>query len=668
MSQKSSRRTKMKKLALLLVAVVLLSAVPVFAQDSFKDVPDDHWAYDAVAKLQDAGLIQGYPGGLFMGKRTLTRYEFAMVIANIYDSLKSMIPKDSSGNVVMPQPVDTSKFITKNDFDNILAAYNAKADGMATKADLNAAVAQMGTDIKNLNAEFRKELDSLNVRMSDLDAKISDLAAMVAMIDAEQKRVKITGTINTAAKVVNSINGTLVDLDGRTANANDNTVRAIGFFTDFDLNIKGKVSENTTVSALLNMGNYLGYLGKVNAYQGGTIARNVGGPGFAEGITPYYMNLETKTSIGDLTVGRFPIQLTPYTLKKIDVDSYVSNAKTDDGNYPIDGMKLATSYGSVDILGYAGKTDNNTWLENGLSTYFATGGLLDQVVDEWGIKDITQTAGIHVGVGIPWDGKLGLTYTRNWSDSAWSNDYNAYSPMFNDPRNQDEIGAANLVLPLPWFEGVSLSANAAVSNIIAEKPLVDKLDWRNGAYDFKLDAPIGPVNLGVGWKRIGENFVAPGNWGKIGRWQNPRMIEGIYGDLGYAINDSLKLNLGGEFYEFTDNKTTSVGNIYKEDKTQRYTGGIEWRMSDANALGVDVEWVSYDWTRVGRFDGDKPTEKYITIGWNHKLNDDAALKVGYQLISYDKGYNGAANNVAWPVPYNNDYNGGLGVVQLGVSF
>jgi len=657
----------MKKLTFLLIAAVLLMAVPVFAQNGFKDVPDDHWAYDAVSKLQAAGMVQGYPGGLFMGKRTLTRYEFAMVIQNIYDKLKSEIPTVPP-QVVQPT-VDVSRFITKSDLDNIMKAYGSKFDGFATKADVDAAVAKMSADIKALGAEFRKELDSLGVRVSDLDAKVNDLAATVAMVKAEQDRVKITGTFNTYAKVVNStskLGGPLVDTNGRTANANDSMFRSLGVLTDFDLSIKGKVSENTSISALLNMGNYLGYLGQVDSFNGGNIARNAT-PSYAYGITsartattgffdnvfPYYLNLDTKTNFGDLTIGRFPIQLSRYTLKKVDVDDYTSNAKTDDGNYPIDGFKLKSTYGGVDILGYVGKTDNNQYLANGLSTFFATNGALDAVGTEFGQTNlkITQTAGVNVGVGLPLDGKISLNYTRNWSEAAW----------VAQTRNQIEVMGADFTMPLPWLEGVSLAASAGVTNILADVADVKKLDWQNGMYDVKLAGPAGPVSLGVGYKRIGENYVAPGDWGKIGRWQNPRMIKGFYGNLGYSILDNVKLSLGGEMYKFIDNQ----GLLTKDDKTNRFTGGVEWKMSDANALGLDVEWIVYDWTRPAGFGGDKPTEKYITLGWNHKLNDDTALKAGYQLISYDKGFGGTA---PVSVPYSSDYSGGLGVVQLGVSF
>ncbi|MEQ8171913.1 MAG: S-layer homology domain-containing protein [Candidatus Eremiobacterota bacterium] len=51
-----------------LISVVLflslLSVLPVLA-DPFSDVPQGHWAYDAVQMLEEKGLVEGYPDGLF---------------------------------------------------------------------------------------------------------------------------------------------------------------------------------------------------------------------------------------------------------------------------------------------------------------------------------------------------------------------------------------------------------------------------------------------------------------------------------------------------------------------------------------------------------------------------------------------------------------------------
>src|SRR5690625_4525036 len=57
----------------------------------FYDVPSDHWAYDSVSTLAEAGLIEGYPDGTFGGSRLFTRYEMAMVFARVLAQFEAHI-------------------------------------------------------------------------------------------------------------------------------------------------------------------------------------------------------------------------------------------------------------------------------------------------------------------------------------------------------------------------------------------------------------------------------------------------------------------------------------------------------------------------------------------------------------------------------------------------
>ncbi|MDR3589687.1 MAG: S-layer homology domain-containing protein, partial [Negativicutes bacterium] len=52
---------------------------------SFSDVPAGHWAYGAVTKLAQSGLIAGYEDGSFQGTRPMNRYEFALLTAKTID-------------------------------------------------------------------------------------------------------------------------------------------------------------------------------------------------------------------------------------------------------------------------------------------------------------------------------------------------------------------------------------------------------------------------------------------------------------------------------------------------------------------------------------------------------------------------------------------------------
>ncbi|HEY3424266.1 MAG TPA: S-layer homology domain-containing protein [Negativicutes bacterium] len=71
-----------KSLAIGLIVLLMLAVTGTAfaASASFSDVPSKHWAYDAVTKLAQAGLIDGYGDGTFRGDKTMSRYEFAIII------------------------------------------------------------------------------------------------------------------------------------------------------------------------------------------------------------------------------------------------------------------------------------------------------------------------------------------------------------------------------------------------------------------------------------------------------------------------------------------------------------------------------------------------------------------------------------------------------------
>lgn len=96
------------------------------APSAYSDVPKEHWAYQSITKLAQAGIIDGYGNGTFQGSKTMTRYEMATVVANA---------------------------MTKEE----------KADA-TTKAE-----------IEKLKSEFGSELDKLGVRMNTVEKKVNKL-------------------------------------------------------------------------------------------------------------------------------------------------------------------------------------------------------------------------------------------------------------------------------------------------------------------------------------------------------------------------------------------------------------------------------------------------------------------------------------------------------------
>jgi hypothetical protein len=153
----------MRKIIVLLAALVIMLAVgtPVFA-GPFTDVPTDHWAYDAIDKLQSEGFVEGYPDGTFRGNRAFTRYEMAMVVARIWDRLVTELDNID---------IDTSEFVTYDEFEDELAL------------------------LYDLMDEFAAELDNLNMRVDDLEGQIGALDERVSYLESFLDGIQWSGSL-----------------------------------------------------------------------------------------------------------------------------------------------------------------------------------------------------------------------------------------------------------------------------------------------------------------------------------------------------------------------------------------------------------------------------------------------------------------------------------------
>jgi hypothetical protein len=111
----------------------------------FPDVPENHWASSAVQTLKAKGVLEGYPDGLYRGKRAASRYEMAMALSRVVAKLEQM---ESS----LP---DFSQFVTKDD----LAA------------------------VKRMVDENRQYIEELNVRVDALEKKVGELDSRLSKLE-----------------------------------------------------------------------------------------------------------------------------------------------------------------------------------------------------------------------------------------------------------------------------------------------------------------------------------------------------------------------------------------------------------------------------------------------------------------------------------------------------
>jgi len=141
-------------------ALTVAFAVPAFAAaNPFSDVPAKHWAYDAVNKLAQAGIVDGYGDGTFRGDKTMTRYEMAQIVA------KAM---NKSLNADQKATVDqlTKEFATE------LNNLGVKVDGLQKQVD-NMVKISGDARVRSFSAENADDNIDFRARVT-FDGKISD--------------------------------------------------------------------------------------------------------------------------------------------------------------------------------------------------------------------------------------------------------------------------------------------------------------------------------------------------------------------------------------------------------------------------------------------------------------------------------------------------------------
>lgn len=189
----------MRKLLVAGCVVLLVAYVaPVFAASNpAETVPFDHWAYDAVQKLVDEGIIIGYPKTHeFKGDRAMTRYEFAMAISRLMEWPGIVGAAGPAGKDGAPGPAGTGTPGPRGPAGAAGATGPAGATGAVGPPGPKPTDAEIQAICKKLLDEFKGELADIKSKLGDVQENISDLDKRVASLEAAMKRPKATGWID----------------------------------------------------------------------------------------------------------------------------------------------------------------------------------------------------------------------------------------------------------------------------------------------------------------------------------------------------------------------------------------------------------------------------------------------------------------------------------------
>jgi len=615
-----------KGLTLAGAAMSLAWVVPAVADapDMFKDLDQNHWAYQATEALRQKNIVWGYPDGYFRGRRTLTRYEFAVALDRALKSIKD------------PQKGDTGPAGPAG------PAGSTGPEGVQGPAGAQGPSGMAPEDVEKLRKlaqEFQAELGALGNSVKAVNAKVDGLAKQVADIKAAwDKAPKISGMLWTGARADVS-NGGYVDYDGRTNPAGGQLKYNPVVLHQLLLEIKAKAGGGAIDAGLVS-DNYKNYTG--NTAQVGGLNGNPASDTYLHHLT-FTAGTKVDGRGSVVTIGRFGHHGNSLALWKPDGDRLFTSTVYDTPAYYIDGVKWSGNVGSLGVNVFGGETKsvagvyniplNSPRAGNGTGNIF-TGGVKPMAMLLSGQQTVDQLFGVETSLPlhILTNTKLGFAVYGDYANSGAS----AGAGGFTNTLVLNGTLETSLSEKLS-FKGQWGKANTGTGRLNTVN------NQMNSAFIGSFGYGAGKVMVNAGYKYIDPLYYAPGYWGRIGNWINPVNIQGPNVKLGFDVSKNVGVNLSGEFYTSAHDLAVGgqgVGGLGRDDEINRVVAAVKW--SVLKNLNINAEWEGVFWklqgthTGLGTFSGSvHPTENYITIGTGLNLTNSTQLKLSYVIGDFN---------------------------------
>ncbi|WP_292589982.1 S-layer homology domain-containing protein [Mesotoga sp. UBA5557] len=227
------------KLLLASLLIFGLAFTSAFAAVNYVDVSSNHWAYDAVMRLSDLGILTGIVQAdgrtYFNGNDPLTRYQTAVMLKKTLDYVELNFAKhgtvqqsgtvdgtimsrlealelaltDSSGRLI--DTMDLQLRITA--LENRISSLGISTNGSVSQSTVESLRQQIMKFVEDLSLTTKK-LDTLAVDVQNVQNSMSNLAVMESRVNDAVRRVDtLSGNISTIQSSLSSNERSISTLD-----------------------------------------------------------------------------------------------------------------------------------------------------------------------------------------------------------------------------------------------------------------------------------------------------------------------------------------------------------------------------------------------------------------------------------------------------------------------
>jgi predicted porin len=638
----------------LLISVAGLSLITGLTFAQMRDVPPGHWAYQSIEQLVQLGILEGYPDGTFRPNRTMTRAEFAQAIARAYRNIDERLRALDRRLTALeqrptpgPQPADTTE---------LQRQIGELRNQIQELQKLNEAV----QTLQRLAQTFQQELAGLGVDVDTLKRDFASLRARVEALEGKEEKFKMSGDLTFGVYAAHSIDGKDVFTLNRTRLGPGRFLEAVAVPHELGLTFSGQINEEVSGSATFILGNYLPYVGGSGKSALTNLVPLAATAPYAIGTSDIVIwEAFVKAPIDffgtkvNLTVGRYPAKITPFTLQRIKPDYYLNFPRYGDGAFRVDGGAIDLNFDTFRVNLWAAQVNQQS------TGGFVFNQLFVQNHNSTTSRPIDQFTGARLEFDAIRGEETNLTVGATYYAAGIGSQQNfTFAPTGVVAANIDRVDVFGADIKAK-FAGFNIGVEYAQSDFLRDTNRVRSSD--NWALDANLGYNFGP-NLGItaGYREVRPYFAAPGAWGRIGYLYNPSDLRGFYAGVNYAASEDLKINLSGAFLEGTGR----VPNGYRtNDDVIQVLAGVDYRLSERFSVSLNYEGVF--WNLGSRAGSPKPVWNYFTLGVGYDLGENTALNVLYQILDTDgKGVGGAFSG--GPAPGKNS--GAVAATTLSVRF
>jgi hypothetical protein len=624
-----------KTLKLALSAVLGVALVsPALAQDNFPDVPENHWAYQALKNLKDKVLF-GYPDGFYRGTRMTSRYELAVALDKMWKAMQSQFDGvNSKIKALEGRPTGgTDEAMRKQ-----LADLQAEVNGMkGWKGSIDT--------MQKLVREFEPQLQQLGVDVKAMKDEMADLKSRVETLENKTTAITIGVEANGLILAGHSNDDTFgLGHDGRIwgEGKGDYSGDPVGMDKDFNMfheayiSIKGGKAGEPQLDAVMMVGNLFQEIGLAQDNVGDSFEDNTDTEvGFIRFAVVFDGELVGQAMSAQL--GRVSHKVSPYLFQRPSfTKDYYKQDLRDNGEWIFDGGVVDFNFGAVKATVFGGNvSDRFVGSHSGEFSFIP-----------FGSEQIDRVLGVQLGFPVGEMGGINLAYLFQNSDSL-----EGFAGASGPANRMNTYGAdVNLKFGAIQFYG-------AYGKTVMSENSSNVLDDENTAWDVAVGFGSDKWGARVGYRTIESNYMAAGYWGRLGTWYNPTNVEGFNASLHFNPSEDLKI--WGKFEMLSGNDDGFAGYLGEDDDATMLALGVNFKLSNFFDLGLKYENIDF------KFDGATPDpfQRWYTLMLGYNMSKNSSLAFTYTYSDADGKGVGVPGQ-----PGAGQFQGGLFGTQVKIKF